>query len=101
LFGECSWHEQLLLKVHSYNEHVREVAEAEQIIEDGGAYAETEQETDPEKLKKAAEEHARKLEMFWGKADSEGSFYIQKAAMITREWAEQHGEAEAKTEAEK
>jgi len=98
-YSKCTWHEQLLLKIHEFNEHRRKVSVAESTIAEDEHYEETE-ETDHDKNKKAAEEHAKKLDKFWSKTDAQGCFCIERAASIKSKWAKK-AEAEAKAEAEK
>jgi len=96
-YGKCTWHEQLLLNIHEFNEHRRKVSVAESTIADAEHYEEIE-ETDHDKSKNAAEEHAKKLDKFWSKTDAQGCFLIERAARIKSKWAEK-AEAEAKAKA--
>jgi hypothetical protein len=80
-----TWHEQLLIKIHAYNEHSAQVVYANKAIADEEDYQETVTE---EQYKKAKEDHAKRLDKFWSTADPAGAFAIERSEMIRRKKCE-------------
>ena len=76
-----TWHEKLLMKIHAYNEHSAQVAWATKAIANNEDSEETVTE---EQLKKAKEDHAKRLDKFWSTTDPAGAFAIERSEMIRK-----------------
>jgi len=84
-----SWHEQLVAKIHEYNEHHKAVAESEQVIVDDSSYEQhSDKGTSEEQAKKTELEYQKAKDRFWTDEDASGVLKIERAAKIKSKWAD-------------